>query len=236
MVTKKLIYAFFLLNVICIHAQTTLNKLDEKGNKNGSWTGVYEDTKNPKYEGTFDHGKEVGIFTFYDNTKVKTIVATRDFSATENCAYTTFYDKNKNKVSEGKVINKLFKGTWTYYHKGSKSIMATENYSNGKLDGKRIVYYPSGKIAEEMLYKEGLKSGLYKNYTESGIVIEESNYKNDEYDGLAIFRDADEGSIVSKGNFTNGKKTGIWQFFEKGKVVKEINLSLNQATAKVKKK
>ena len=72
------------LNVFCIRAQNNFNKLDEKGKKNGPWKGIYEDTKNPKYEGTFEHGKEVGFFTFFDNTKTKKVIATREFKPKTN--------------------------------------------------------------------------------------------------------------------------------------------------------
>ena len=232
---KKGIFVLFFLNVFCIQAQNNYNKFDEKGNKNGLWKGVYEDTKNPKYEGTFEHGKEVGVFTFFDNTKTKIVLATREFNPTDNSALTVFFDKNKNKVSEGKVLNKLYEGQWKYYHKASKSIMATENYSKGKLEGLRSVFYPSGKIAEEMIYLNNLKNGFYKRYTETGILIEESNYKNNLYDGLAIFRDAEDGTVVSKGKFVNGKKSGIWQFFEKGKMIKEVNMSYPQNSSKSSK-
>lgn len=232
---KKGIFVLFFLNVFCIQAQNNYNKFDEKGNKNGLWKGVYEDTKNPKYEGTFEHGKEVGVFTFFDNTKTKIVLATREFNPTDNSALTVFFDKNKNKVSEGKVLNKLYEGQWKYYHKASKSIMATENYSKGKLEGLRSVFYPSGKIAEEMIYLNNLKNGFYKRYTETGILIEESNYKNNLYDGLAIFRDAEDGTVVSKGKFVNGKKSGIWQFFEKGKMIKEVNMSYPQSNSKSSK-
>jgi antitoxin component YwqK of YwqJK toxin-antitoxin module len=231
---KKGIFVLIFLNVFCIQAQNDFNKLDDKGKKNGLWKGFYQDTKNQKYEGTFDHGKEVGTFTFYDNTKAKIIIATREFKPKDNSAYTIFYDQSKNKVSEGKVVNKLFEGQWKYYHKASKVVMTIENYSNGKLEGLRSVFYPSDKIAEEINYKNNLKNGFYKKYTETGIIIEESNYKNNEFDGLAIFRDADDGTIVSKGKFTNGKKTGIWQFFEKGKLVKEMNMSFPQSKSKIK--
>lgn len=230
--STKLVCGFLLLASISLFAQSNYNKLDDKGNKNGLWKGIYEDTKNPKYEGTFDHGKEVGIFTFFDNTRTKTIIATREFNPKDNTAYTIFYDKNKNKVSEGKVVNKLYEGQWKYYHKSSKSIMATENYSKGNLEGLRSVFYPNGKIAEEIMYKNNLKNGVYKRFTESGIIIEESNYKNDQYDGLAIFRDADDGNIISKGKFVNGKKSSIWQFFEKGTLVNEMNMSYPQSTSK----
>ena len=232
---NKLFFAFLILVNISLFAQSDYNKLDAKGNKHGLWKGIYEDTKNPKYEGTFDHGKEIGTFTFFDNTKTKRVIATREFNPKDNSAYTIIYDQLKNKVSEGKVVNKLSEGQWKYYHKASKSIMATENYSKGKLEGLRSVFYPNGKIAEEIIYKNDLKSGVYKRYTESGIIIEESNYKNDQYDGIAIFRDADVGTIVSKGKFTNGKKTGIWQFFENGKLVKEMNMSYPQSISKTKK-
>jgi len=232
---KKGIFVLFFLNVFCIQAQNNYNKLDEKGKKHGLWKGIFEDTKNPKYEGTFEHGKEVGVFTFFDNTKTKIVLATREFNPTDNSALTVFFDKNKNKVSEGKVLNKLYEGHWKYYHKASKSIMATENYSKGKLEGLRSVFYPSGKIAEEMIYLNNLKNGFYKRYTETGILIEESNYKNNLYDGLAIFRDAEDGTVVSKGKFVNGKKSGIWQFFEKGKMIKEVNMSYPQNSSKSSK-
>jgi len=231
---KKGIFILIFLNVFGIQAQNDFNKLDDKGKKNGLWKGIYEDTKNPKYEGTFDHGKEVGTFTFFDNTKTKRVIATREFNSKDNSAYTIMYDQLKNIVSEGKVVNKLYEGQWKYYHKASKVVMAIENYSKGNLEGQRSVFYPSGKIAEEMTYKNNLKNGSYKRYTESGIIIEESNYKNDQFDGLAIFRDPDDGNIVSKGKFTNGKKTGIWQFFNKGKLVKEMNMSFPQSKSKTK--
>ena len=221
---RKGIFVLFFLNVLLLHAQTGFNKLDEKGKKHGLWKGVYEESKRPRYEGTFDHGKEIGTFNFYDDTKAKSIIATREFNAKDNSAYTIFYDQNKNKVSEGKVVNKLFDGPWKYYHQASKTIMATENYKNGKLEGLRSVFFPNGAIAEEINYKNNLKDGIYKKYTEKGIILEESTFKNNEYNGLTIFKDS-EGNVASKGQFVNGKKSGIWQFFEKGKLVRETNMS-----------
>ena len=43
------------------------NKLDENGKKNGLWKGIYEESKRPRYEGTFEHGKEIGMFKFFDD-------------------------------------------------------------------------------------------------------------------------------------------------------------------------
>ena len=225
-----LLIIFFLTGVLS-YSQTMINSLDVNGKKEGLWKGRYEESKRPRYEGVFSHGKEVGLFTFFDDTKAGAVIATREFNAIDKVAYTTFYDQSKNKVSEGKVMNRAFEGEWKYYHQGSSVIMTKENYSKGKLEGLRSVFYNNGKIAEEQFYKNNLKNGSYKKYAENGIVLEESNYKNDLYDGLAVFKDPD-GSIVSKGKFSNGKKAGIWQFYEKGKVIKELNMSNPEEVSK----
>ena len=48
------------------------------------------------------------------------------------------------------------------------------------------------------------------------------------------FKDGN-GVIVSKGQFVNGKKAGIWQFYEKGKLIKEVNMSFSAAENKTRK-
>lgn len=219
----------FLISLICtvLHAQKEYNQLDSKGLKHGVWKGVYEESNRPRYQGTFDHGKEVGLFQFFDDTQKGDVIATREFNPKDNSAYTIFYDQNNNKVSEGKVVNKLFEGEWKYYHYASTVIMTTENYKNGKLEGLRTVYFLNGKVAEQINYENNQKQGTYKKYTENGIVLEESFFRNNEYDGLAIFRN-DSGIIVSKGMFAKGIKTGVWEVFENGKLVQKSSTDLSQ--------
>jgi antitoxin component YwqK of YwqJK toxin-antitoxin module len=218
----------FLISLIfsVLHAQKEYNQLDAKGLKHGLWKGVYEESQRPRYQGTFDHGKEIGLFQFFDDTQKGDVIATREFNSKDNSAYTIFYDQNKNKVSEGKVVNKLFEGEWKYYHFASAVLMTTENYKNGKLNGLRTVYFPNGKLAEQTNFVNNLKQGAYKKFTETGIVLEESFFKNNEYDGLAIFRN-DSGIVVSQGLFSKGLKIGVWEVFENGKLVKKSNADLS---------
>ena len=54
--------------------------------------------------------------------------------------------------------------------------------------------------------------------------LEQTTYKNDEYNGDAVFYDSD-GVVASEGKFLKGKKAGIWKFYLKGKLTKEINMS-----------
>ena len=72
------------------------NKLDTQGKKDGLWNGVYEESKRPRYEGTFEHGKEVGLFKFFDDTKAGTVIATREFNKNDNSCYTIFYNQKSN--------------------------------------------------------------------------------------------------------------------------------------------
>lgn len=211
-----------LLISISVFAQD-INKLDENGKKNGLWKGFYEGSKRPRYEGAFEHGKEIGTFKFYDDTKAGTVIATREFNAKDNSCYTIFYNQNKNKVSEGKVVNKQFEGEWKYYHEDMPLIMTLELYVNGKLNGIRKVFYKSGEIAEETTYRDGIKNGAYKSYAENGVVLEESIYKNGEYDGQAIYRNVDN-QIAAQGLFKNGKKVGMWKMLVKGKL-KDVNMN-----------
>ncbi|MEL1240506.1 toxin-antitoxin system YwqK family antitoxin [Flavobacterium flavipallidum] len=235
-IIEKISLIVFLCICVCsLQAQNDFNKVDAGGKKDGLWRGFYPESKRVRYEGTFSHGKEVGEFKFFDDTKAGTVIATRTFNTNDNVAYTVFYDQNKNKVSEGKVVNKLFEGEWKYYHHASTVVMTIENYKNGKLEGLRSVFFPSGKIAEETYYKNNLKNGSSKKYSEKGYVLEEATFKDNQYDGLAIFRDVDN-MIVSKGKFVNGKKTGVWQFFENGKLTDEVNVNNPQPKKTLKSK
>jgi len=222
----KKIFILLLLNSLFGFAQDDFNLLDKEGKKHGVWKGFHQESKRLRYQGTFDHGKEVGTFNYYDDTAAGDIIGVRVFSSTDNSVYTTFYDQKKNIVSEGKSIGKLNEGVWKYYHFESKTIMTLENYKDGKLEGKRTVYFPNGKIAEECTYKNGKKDGAYTKYLDNGTLIETSFYKNNEYDGQAVYKDI-EGKIVSQGLYKNGKKIGIWQFLEGNKIVKK-NMNFQQ--------
>lgn len=239
MISKKIIIGLLFLTGLVSNAQSDINKVDAAGKKDGLWKGTYAESKRPRYEGFFDHGKETGVFKFFDDTKKGDVIATRDFSGNDGSSYTIFYDQNKNKVSEGKEIGKARDGEWKYYHKASKVLMSVENYKNGKLEGLKTIYYPNAQLAEEMTYKNGLKEGPYKKIGQDGTLLEESYFKNNEYNGETVFYDSDK-SVASKGKFVNGKKAGIWQFYSKGKLTKEVNMSdpknVNKASEKAEKK
>jgi antitoxin component YwqK of YwqJK toxin-antitoxin module len=218
---KKLIFITFLVLANLVSAQDKLNQFDEQGLRHGFWKGVHEESKRPRYEGTFEHGKEVGTFKYFDDTKAGTLIATRDFSKADGSCYTIFFDQKGNKVSEGVVKNKLFEGQWKYYHQESKDIMTLENYKNGKLNGVRKVFYKSSKLAEEINYSEGKKNGIAKTFAENGKQIDQHQYVNDMIEGIAIYFDGN-GKKLYEGTYKNNVKVGMWKFYENDKVVKQV--------------
>jgi antitoxin component YwqK of YwqJK toxin-antitoxin module len=202
-------------------SQEKINQVDALGNRNGVWKGVYKDSNRPRYEGTFINGKEIGIFNYFDDTKEAIVIATRDFSKGDGSCYAVFYDQKRNKVSEGKLVNKDADGTWKYYHQQSPQLMSIEFYKKGKLDGNRKVYYKDGTIAEDTNYKAGIKEGISNTFSGKGKLIETVNYKKGQYDGLASYYDG-SGSKMYEGNYANGKRVGNWKFFENNKLFKEV--------------
>jgi len=230
---KQFFSFLFLLAVSTGMMAQALNKQDNDGKRHGAWKGIYEPSKKPRYEGTFNHGIETGTFKFFAEDATSTLMATRKFEKDGSC-YTTFFDPAGNKVSEGREVNRMQEGEWKYYHNNAKTVMSVEKYKDGKLDGLRKVFFPKGSVAEESHYVNGIKEGPYRKYTEKGIVLEESTYKNDNYHGLATYRD-ENNNIVSQGNYTDGLKTGKWKFYTDGKLTKEQNMSAKRKSSSKKK-
>ncbi len=213
-----------LLFIFCFKAvlsQEIINQFDDQGQRHGLWKGYYEDSKRLRYQGTFAHGAEVGTFTYYDNTKANTIIATRVFDVKNNSAYTTVF-KGKHKVSEGNYIHKKKEGLWLYYHFESAQVMVKEHYKNDLRHGKRTAYYADGDLLEESHYKNDLLEGVYKKYAQTGAVLEELNYKEGKLHGKVIYRNH-KSELELEGFYKQDLPVGEWVYYEKGKKVKTEN-------------
>ena len=106
---KNVFILFLLLMSVKSVSQNDFNKLNSNGQKQGIWKGFYEESKRLRYEGMFENGNGVGLFSFYDDTKAQSVIATRNFNTLDHSAYTIFYDQKKNVVSEGNVVNNFMK-------------------------------------------------------------------------------------------------------------------------------
>jgi len=219
---KKLIL-IFLISFATL-AQEKTNQKNAKGERIGLWKGTHETSKRPRYEGVFSNGKEMGIFKFFDDTKAGSLIAIRDFSKGDGSCYTIFYDQKNFIVSEGTLKNKIPEGNWKYYHYQSPELMTKENYKAGKLNGLKEVFYKNNTLAETSVYVDGVIEGIYKKFAENAKLMEETNYKKGEMHGAATFYDGN-GNLILKGQYKKGLRAGIWETYEKGKVVSTENAS-----------
>jgi len=102
------------------------------------------------------------------------------------------YYKGGAKYREGKATSLIikkenFKGLVIYFYKDG-SVLKTEKYKNGDLDGPYKEYYPTGELKVDGVFGKGLKERAWKIY-----------YKT--------------GKIKTKGKYRNGERVGEWTTF-----------------------
>jgi len=198
------------------------NQFDANGKRHGEWKKNFENTNIIRYEGQFSHGKEIGLFKFYKNYKKKAILsATKQFAEQDNSAQVKFLASNGKVISAGRMDGKTYIGTWKYYQKNSDKLLTLEHYNDqGDLIGERLVYYPSGQIAEKQNYIKGILNDASIWYSEKNVVLKSFLYENGELHGVAKFYNP-KGELVSEGQYKRGKKDGVWKYYENGELIKE---------------
>lgn len=92
-------------------------------------------------------------------------------------------------IKEGKVVE---------YYENSKNIKTESNYKNGKLEGKKSVYTPQGKLIEEIDYHDDKKNGFRYLYNENDTIKEIEFYYNDELLGNVEEEKIDTSKINGK--------------------------------------
>ncbi|RKE98038.1 toxin-antitoxin system YwqK family antitoxin [Ichthyenterobacterium magnum] len=216
------VYIIILTLVSIFSFGQEINQFDADGKRHGNWRKNFDKTKQIRYEGQFNHGKEVGTFKFYTLKNKKSVLSAKKvFNDSNNIASVQFLSSSGKLISEGQMNGKLYIGSWTFYHNKTKAIMSTEQYNDkGELDGKRIVYYKDGRVAEKANYINGKQEGLSIWYSDKGLVLKEFTYKNDELHGLSKYYNVN-GTIEAEGNYQKGRKHGIWKYYKNGKLYEE---------------
>ncbi len=218
----KLIASFFILLCSTYSLSQEINQLDSDSLRHGIWKKNFSGTKSIRYEGQFEHGKEVGLFKFYKYVDEQSVLtATKKFNDSNNIAEVRFYSSKGKLISEGNMNGKIYIGSWKYYHKNSDNLMRMEQYDNEGLQQEELlVYYDNGNLAEKSNFKNGKLEGKSILYSEKGIKIKEFIYRDKVLDGPSKYY-SNKGLLIIEGNYRNGKKHGIWKYYEDGKLTNE---------------
>ncbi|MGA8854771.1 MAG: aspartic peptidase [Christiangramia sp.] len=206
-----------LFSVIC---NSQNNQLDANGARNGHWKVNFEGTSYPKFEGTFEHGTEVGEFKFYKKGFDEHPTAIMNFEEGKDSVQVIYYTQKGKPISQGKMVNKKREGKWIYFHQKSDSIMMTEDYKYDQLDGLQKTYFTNGQLAEKTNYVEGKKHGESLIYADNGQVTKRLHYKKGELDGPATYYTT-EGVKTIEGTYKDGRKYGNWKYYSEGKLERE---------------
>ena len=201
-------------------AQEEINQTDSDGLRHGTWKKYYPGTQQLRYQGTFEHGQEVGEFRFYCEECGDQPSVIKKFESGSDLAEVTYYTIKGQLVSRGNMRGKQRVGEWVYYHKGREQVMTREFYEAGVLHGLKTTYYPDGTVTEEINYVNGKKEGPNKFYSPEGQLLKDLNHSNDELHGPATYYDAQGGPVI-KGSYKAGKKDGLWTYYAEGQLVSE---------------
>ncbi|MHA7057800.1 toxin-antitoxin system YwqK family antitoxin [Aquimarina sp. M1] len=216
---NRFLFFFLVCGITMINGQQ-FNKFDAEGKRHGKWQKKYPNSDQLRYEGAFEHGKEIGEFKFYKPSSGKSPTAIKMFSSTTDTVIVKYFTEKGKVISKGNMIGKERVGTWTYYHNGSSKIMMTEEYSLGKLHGEQKTYFKNGQLTEKTTYREGMKEGKRFMYSDKGVVIKEFTYQNDQLHGITKYYDA-EGAVKIEGNYIKDRKDGMWKYYENGELIEQ---------------
>lgn len=230
MILKKRLFFVFIFFACFFMDETIIaqkiNQFDENKQRTGVWEKKYANNK-IRYSGSFDNGKEVGVFKFYDISSSQFPVIIKTYSNESSSVLVEFYTTKGKLQSKGYFVNKDRVGVWIYYFEDGKK-MSEELYKKGKLEGKVVNYYPNGKATEISFYKNGLKDGTSQKYSSKGILIEEEIFKNGTLNGVAKYFELN-GDLKETGSYLEGKRTGKWEYYLDGEVAPDDNLKNKKA-------
>ena len=154
--------------------------------------------------------------------KDKKIIETKGFKDLDGIIYvfTKEYEKRPDSLKAIPTTKKMTKKNGAWFLKDSESYTGKfidyylngkkegEGYLfNGKLKGKRLLFYPEGNLSDEVEYENGLQNGIEKRYFKNGTLMQTGEFKNGKEIGIWEMYHPN-GQLKQRTNFVNGKMDG----------------------------
>lgn len=229
--TSIILIFTFLMTANLSMAQESVNQVDAQGKRHGVWKKYYNN-KRLRYQGQFDHGKEIGTFKYYSAATSENPIVIKTFNSQNDTAEVTFFTSSGIIISKGNMLGKKRVGMWLFFHEDGKTIMSEENYQNGLLEGEYKTFYNSGKPTEIAHYKNGLLDSVYRKYSIKGHLYQHFTYKNGKLNGKAVYYNRKTGLLTTKGQFLNDVRTGTWENYVEGELVSTEQPNLKKERVK----
>ena len=189
-----------------------INQTDREGRKQGRWIKKYPDG-NILYDGYFKNDKPAGEFKrYYEDNTLKSLLV---FSPDGTEAEATLYYRNGFTASTGKYVNQLKEGKWQFFSPTSKGLLISEEeYSGNRKNGPAVKYYPDGKAAEKLYFKNNVRHGECLKYYPDGTLNLKTYYTDGKLNGSfeAFF---ENGNPEMTGQYKNDLREGVWVIYKK---------------------
>lgn len=164
-----------------------------------------------RYEGYFLDGKPVGQFKrYHENGKLQSVQTFED----NDRSTVEVYAGDGVLVAKGAYKGNKREGLWEYYA-STGELFLTEFYVDGLRQGESLKYGPKGKeqVMERMNYVDDLLDGECIQYYPYGNKMAVYHYRKGVLEG-AFVSFLDSGEKEEEGNYKQGKKDGVWTYYD----------------------
>lgn len=210
--------------------------IDENYDRQGKLDHAYaiwRDRTTPRVQGTYDHGKRVGAWSWFDRNNNKEREG--DFAADQKVG--TWFEWLETKlVSSGTYTNGKPDGEFVYFDKtgielghfsikDGTGVMMTfhpnqqpatkQHLLKGALDGVYQELTTTGKVVVDGRYANNRKHGLWREWTDLGVLTLEQHWRRGKLDGAV--KKYDGGKLVSAANYKNGNAAGEYMEYQNDK-------------------
>lgn len=157
------------------------------------------------------NGKREGVFRWYNDRN--TIVLVKEFHEDIPDGIALEFGDNGAVEVEENYRNGQLEGKRVLYRFGGIK-RSVEYFVQGKLDGLKTVYYDNGFKQEEAGFKNGMREGVTKWYNQSEQVTIEYSYRKGVLDGPATTYFPHTGKPETIGQYLNGNEHGEWKKYD----------------------
>jgi antitoxin component YwqK of YwqJK toxin-antitoxin module len=172
------------------------------------------------YSGYFKDDRPVGEMKRYYPTGEVRVIMNYDGDGVK--VRVRFFRQNGELAAQGNYAGAKRDSVWIYYSYRGQTVSHRVEYAAGKHHGKEQSFYPNGNVAEETVWENGVKNGMWKQFFENGQIKSTCAYAAGKLEGrfAAYFPD---GAKEIEGVYRNGVPDGEWKHFDaKGKPVSII--------------
>jgi uncharacterized protein len=205
--------------------------------RTGVWTD-YDELGRKMYESTYDEDGEITLRKYFIG---EVLIWEQEYYSDERHGKKTYFNELKKPIgiiyynsdyitgysacdAQGNALGttKIIKGKAAItinYPDGKPAVVL--NFAQGELNGKQLVYYSNGQIAEERNMNLIGINGMLRKYFTNGKMMYEGNFVNGNNQGAETLSD-NSGRVLGKANYNKDKLNGNIEYVNDKSGITEV--------------